>query len=225
MSTIGAPPTKHKKHKISYLGTFTLVLLAACLLILPPSARIVYSAQVTLAWDANTEPDLAGYIVYSKIGSAPAKDSYERRIIICHPGAVPPCDAVLSTPGSPQHEIDNVSDSDLTFLAISAFDTTGNESGLSNAVSYNPDSDVDGMADWWELQFFENLDRDGTMNWDDDGLIDLAEFEYDTDPINPDSDGDGFTDGEEVGAGTDPNDPTSHPAGAMPGALMLLLSE
>ena len=51
----------------------------------------------------------------------------------------------------------------------------------------------------------------GTGDWDGDGLIDLAEFEYGTDPTNPDSDGDGFSDGDEVGAGTDPNDPQSHP--------------
>ncbi len=225
MSTTCALPIKQKRFTTSYLGTLTSVLLGACILILPASAEIVHSAQVTLAWHANTESDLAGYIVYSKMVSAPAKDSYNRRIIICDPGADPPCDAVLSTPGSPQYEIDNVSDSDVTYIAISAFDSSGNESRLSNALSYNPDTDDDGMADWWELQFFDNLDRDGTMNWDDDGLIDLAEFEHDTDPIDPDSDGDGFSDGHEVGAGTDPNDPTSHPSRVMSGALLLLLSE
>jgi hypothetical protein len=85
------------------------------------------------------------------------------------------------------------------------------------------DSDGDGMPDWWELQYFGNLDRDGTGDWDGDDLIDLAEFEYGTDPTNPDSDGDGFTDGDEVGAGTDPNDPWSHPVRAMPWIPLLLL--
>jgi hypothetical protein len=32
-----------------------------------------------------------------------------------------------------------------------------------------------------------------------------------TDPLDPDSDADGHTDGAEVAAGTDPNDPGSHP--------------
>jgi len=84
------------------------------------------------------------------------------------------------------------------------------------------DGDGDGMADWWELQHFGNLDRDGTLDWDGDGLIDLAEFDYDTDPTNPDSDGDGCSDGDEVGAGTDPNDPQSHPPRALPWLLPLL---
>jgi hypothetical protein len=87
------------------------------------------------------------------------------------------------------------------------------------------DADGDGMADWWELKYFGNLDRDGTGDWDGDGLIDLAEFEYLTDPTNPDSDGDGFSDGDEVGAGTNPIDPNSHPSSAMPWIPLLLLDE
>jgi hypothetical protein len=93
------------------------------------------------------------------------------------------------------------------------------------ALSYPNDSDGDGMPDWWEVQYFGNLDRDGTGDWDGDGLIDLAEFEYGTNPTNPDSDGDGFTDGDEVGAGTDPNDPQSHPSKAMPWIPLLLLED
>jgi len=93
------------------------------------------------------------------------------------------------------------------------------------ALSYPNDSDGDGMPDWWEVQYFGNLDRDGTGDWDGDGLIDLAEFEYGTNPTNPDSDGDGFTDGDEVGAGTDPNDPQSHPSRAMPWIPLLLLDD
>ena len=49
------------------------------------------------------------------------------------------------------------------------------------------DTDGDGMADYWERQYFGNLSRDGTQDRDGDGVSDRAEY----------------------GAGTDPNDPQS----------------
>jgi parallel beta-helix repeat protein len=42
---------------------------------------------------------------------------------------------------------------------------------------------------------------------DQDGLINLAEFQNHTDPSNPDSDFDGLNDGLEIHLGTDPNNP------------------
>lgn len=71
-----------------------------------------------------------------------------------------------------------------------------------------PDFDGDGIPD--------SLDPDD----DGDGLSDTAETNTGvfvsprntgTDPLDPDSDDDGFGDGVEVDAGTDPNDPDSHP--------------
>ena len=70
-----------------------------------------------------------------------------------------------------------------------------------------------------------DLDGDGIANVlddddDGDGLPDGVESntaifvsasDTGTDPLDPDSDGDGFEDGSEVVAGTDPNDPSSHP--------------
>jgi hypothetical protein len=87
------------------------------------------------------------------------------------------------------------------------------------------DANGDGMADWWEMKYFGSLDRDGTGDWDGDGLIDLAEFAYLTDPTDQDSDGDGYGDGDEVGAGTNPIDPNSHPVKAMPWIPLLLLDD
>jgi hypothetical protein len=87
------------------------------------------------------------------------------------------------------------------------------------------DSDDDGMADWWEIKYFGNLDRDGSGDWDNDGLNDLDEFLYDTIPDNPDTDGDGFSDGVEVAANTDPKDPNSYPSARMSWILLLLLDE
>ena len=49
-------------------------------------------------------------------------------------------------------------------------------------VLVNPDSDSDGMDDDWELAWFETLARDGTGDYDGDGISDLSEFQNDTDP-------------------------------------------
>ena len=92
------------------------------------------------------------------------------------------------------------------------------------------DSDNDMLPDFWEIQFFGNLDEGATDNNDGDilsniqelgagtnptladsdadGLADHIELSLDepTDPNNPDSDGDGLTDGEEVNG-----DPSSDP--------------
>lgn len=74
------------------------------------------------------------------------------------------------------------------------------------------DSDGDNIPDYWEQEWFGNLNQNATTDWDDDGLTDLEEFQHGTNPKDADSDDDGVNDGLEVTAGTDPNDPTSYPA-------------
>ena len=96
------------------------------------------------------------------------------------------------------------------------------------------DNDGDGLQDEWELSYFVSLadqdasgdpDADGLTNIeeeafgtdptredsDGDGLTDLAEIEssYDLDPTMMDSDGDFLMDGEELGLGTDPTEADS----------------
>lgn len=53
------------------------------------------------------------------------------------------------------------------------------------AVSFgssSPDADDDGMDDAWETANFGNTSRDGTLDLDQDGLSDLAEFAFGGDP-------------------------------------------
>lgn len=54
-------------------------------------------------------------------------------------------------------------------------------------VEGDPDSDVDGMDDGWEIQYFGAAGvsaGSATDDWDDDGFIDLHEFIAGTDPTN-----------------------------------------
>jgi hypothetical protein len=68
------------------------------------------------------------------------------------------------------------------------------------------DTDNDGMLDAWENEHFGNLSRDGTGDFDSDGLLDLDEYKNGTDPTDTDTDNDGVDDGTEVADGTNPLD-------------------
>ena len=48
----------------------------------------------------------------------------------------------------------------------------------------NPDADGDGMDDAWETSFFGNTSRNGTGDFDNDGMTDLAEFLGGTNPTS-----------------------------------------
>lgn len=83
------------------------------------------------------------------------------------------------------------------------------------ASTFWPDSDSDGMPDWWENLYGldPNSSADATTDLDSDGLNNLDEFNTNTEPDNNDTDGDGAWDGAEV-AGTlnDLSTPTGYGA-------------
>ena len=117
-------PKKMKQNKLLYFvpralgsGLFFLALLFFPIL--------AFSADVTLAWDPNAEPDLEGYGVYFK------KDA---------PG--PPYDLFgyvtlqeLSDPNNPTFALTGLQPGSRYYISATAYDTAGNESGYSNSVS------------------------------------------------------------------------------------------
>ena len=77
------------------------------------------AAQVTLAWDANSEPDLSGYKLY--YGTSPG--NYPNVITL----------GLVTT-----YTVTNLTDGVTYYFALTAFDTEGFESDKSNEVSYTP---------------------------------------------------------------------------------------
>ena len=72
----------------------------------------------------------------------------------------------------------------------------------SSSLAATIDSDSDGLPDVVEVQYGTNPNSADT---DNDGLSDYEEIKiYHTDPLNPDTDGDGFSDSQEVKAGYNP---------------------
>lgn len=55
-----------------------------------------------------------------------------------------------------------------------------------NDVSATGDSDGDGLPDLWELYHFGNLDRDGSGDWNEDGLLDRDAFRFGLNPKGDD---------------------------------------
>jgi hypothetical protein len=103
----------------------------AAILIYPLSSS--YALDVTLAWDANTEPDLAGYMIYYCIQSG---DSYDG---VGAADGDSPIHMPLDQDEDPDPSIVQFTLYDLPegtyFIAVTAYNLAGLESDFSNEVS------------------------------------------------------------------------------------------
>lgn len=100
------------------------------------------------------------------------------------------------------------------YLQVTAYNIAGvatsseKVSFVTSAINDTIDSDNDGLPDSWEI--LNDLDpqdiSDSGLDFDNDGLTNLEEFNAQTDPNNADSDNDGMPDGWEVDHGHNPND-------------------
>ena len=101
------------------------------------------------------------------------------------------------------------------YVQVTAFNLLGETvhsetlSFVTSSINDSPDSDADGLPDWWEVQVGLNpLDaEDALEDLDNDGLTNHEEYAAQTDPFNADSDNDGLPDGWEVDRNQNPNDP------------------
>ena len=126
-----------------------------------------YSGQVTLAWDANTEPALAGY----KVHYGTISGNYTQHVDV---GKFTSC------------SISGLEENKTYYFAATAYDSNKVETGFSNEVLYEiapSDTDGDGISDADEINVYgTDPNRSDT---DGDGILDGEEVNSGSDPLDP----------------------------------------
>ncbi len=140
---------------------------------------VAHGATVRISWNGNSESDLAGYKVYYGTTSG----SYSTTV-----------NAGLNT----NVDIPGLTEGVTYYFAVTAFDTSNNESGysqeahatipegLGNQDGLPTDSDLDGIPDGIETLWGLNPlnPMDSLMDSDGDGVVNLVEFMAGTSPVN-----------------------------------------
>jgi hypothetical protein len=149
------------------LTRFTLISLSIAWA-LPSDAE-----NVTLAWDPNSEPDLAGYRIHYGTESG----TYTQIIDVGN---------VTAT------TISGLTRGTTYFAAGTAYNTSDLESDYSQEIQFTiatpasePDTDGDGLPDHFETAYGNGGDLDPLSDLDGDGLSALAEYVHGLDPTAP----------------------------------------
>ena len=179
--------------------------LVAILLIGFVSACNVEAANLTIAWDANSELDLAGYKIHYKTGSSGTP--YDGANADQGSSGIDVPLADLADVNNPRFELTGLLEDVEYYLVVTAYNEQDSESGYSNEVCHRTaanDRDGDNVSDT-DDEFPDDLEE--WQDSDDDGQGDNADPDDDNDgtpdaedafPLDPteskDSDGDGIGD-------------------------------
>lgn len=99
------------------------------------TANRVQAAEVTLAWDANTETDLAGYYLYYRTCASSATCTTIGDLDDL-PRVQLRLNTEIETPSSPTYTLTDLTDDRKYVFVVTAYNLSGTESGPSNTATY-----------------------------------------------------------------------------------------
>ncbi len=108
---------------MKYKKTFFVILFTSCFLVSLIFVNKALAGTATLSWNANTEPDLAGYKIY--YGTSP-------RTGTCPPGGYT---NNVNVGNVTSYTFNNLTNGQTYYFSVTAYDTSNNESGCSSEVS------------------------------------------------------------------------------------------
>ena len=108
----------------SALALFLFCLVFPAFFFSPIFPSVCLAKKVTLGWDANPEPDLEGYVIYRNIESPGPPFKYADDL----------AENELTDPLSPQVAITGLNEHTRYYIAVTAYDTQGNESYYSDQL-------------------------------------------------------------------------------------------
>ena len=108
----------------SKFAIFLFCLVLAAFFLSPVFPSLCLAKKITLGWDANSEPDVEGYVIYRNIESPGPPYTYADEL---------PEDE-LQNPLNPQVTITGLNEHTRYYIAVTAYDTQGNESYYSDQL-------------------------------------------------------------------------------------------
>jgi hypothetical protein len=103
---------------------FLLFLIVPAIVLFPFFAFTGYAKTLTLGWNPNSEPDVEGYVIYRNPNSSGPPYKYD--------DTLPEND--LTDPLHPMVTLTGLNEKTKYYIAVTAYDTDGNESYFSNEV-------------------------------------------------------------------------------------------
>jgi hypothetical protein len=98
---------------------------------------MVYSADVHVRWDANTESDLAGYkLYYGAVSRGEAVSPFSPAFTY---------DRIIDVGNVTTYTLTNIDEGYRLFVSATAYDTSNNESNFSNEINWVVDTTAPGI--------------------------------------------------------------------------------
>lgn len=116
--------------RLVFCSLIIALLLFGCRLFVAEGAEVRH-----LVWDANTEPDLAGYKVYYKLGPLNSGPPFDGTTLLEGPSPITYTLSDLDDPANPLVTISMTVDGEYDF-ALTAFDLDGGESEFSDHAGW-----------------------------------------------------------------------------------------